>query len=118
MKIVEVIAESKFRKTTQLALSNLESWPDTYNDPYLAYRFGLALAAAPNIHVDIEGPTGPETTTLAYSDADEEIVNTAAAHLGMKSRNNTGRGSKEHPLVNKQSVVNAVGPVTLRSKNK
>jgi hypothetical protein len=118
MKIIEVIAESKFRKTTRLSLSNLESWPDTYNDPYMAYRFGLALAAAPNVHSDIEGPAGPETTTLAYSDADEEIVHTAAAHLGMTSRNNTGRGSKEHPQINTQSVVKATGPVTLKTKKK
>jgi hypothetical protein len=118
MKIVEVIVESKFRKTTRLALSNLQSWPDTYNDPYMAYRFGLALAAAPNTHVDIEGPAGPETTTIAYSQADEEIINTAAVHLGMKSRNDTGRGSKEHPQVNTQSVVKATGPITLKSKKK
>lgn len=111
MKINEVIVESKFRKTARLAMNNMQSWPDTYNDPYMAYRFGMTLAAMPDGECDIEGPTGPETTTLAYSTADEEIIMAAARSLGLKSRNNTGRGSEEHPAVNIKSPIKPQGPI-------
>jgi hypothetical protein len=111
MKIIEVIVESKLRKTVKLAMSNLHSWPSTYNDPYMAYRFGLAMASAQRGDTEIEGVFGPETTTMSYTDADEKLVQMAAASLGLTSRNNTGRGSEENPAVNINSPVKPRGPI-------
>jgi len=111
MKINEVIVEGKLRSSSTQAMSNFDNWPDTYNDPYKAYRFGVAMAGAPDNFTPAEGPIGPNLTTVGYTDADQEMIDMAARELGLKSHSSTGKGSLEPDTVNKQSPVKARGPV-------
>jgi hypothetical protein len=111
MKITEIVQESKFRKSATNAIPDLSSWPETNNNPYSAYRFGLSMAAQPRSNTATEGPVGPEMVTVAYTDAEREIIQGAAKNMGYTSRNNTGKESKELDVINHQSPVSARGPI-------
>jgi hypothetical protein len=111
MKITEIVQESKFRKSAENAIPDLASWPETNNNPYAAYRFGLSMAAQPHRDTATEGPTGPELVTVAYTDAEREIIQGAAKNMGYTSRNNTGKESTELDSINHQSPVSARGPI-------
>lgn len=116
MKITEIVTESrsKVRKATSQSLSNLDSYPylDNNNHPYLAYRFGMALAKSPNDVDHQEGPIGSEFTTVGYSDADQEIIDHARKEFGIKARKHSNKGSAELEVVNKTS------PTAKPKKNK
>ena len=119
MKINEIVSsgivtEGKLRKAARLALPNAKTWPelDNNNSPYAAYRFGVALATSPDQIVDKEGPVGGEFTTIGYTSADDEILNSAAKQMGVKSKKLSSKGSKELPFINKSS------PISARKKNK
>jgi len=115
MKITEIVeSRSKVRKGTTQSLSNLDSYPylDNNNHPYLAYRFGVALAKSPNEVDHQEGPIGSEFITVGYSDADNEIINHARKEFGIKARKHSSRGSAELDNVNKNS------PTAKPKKNK
>ncbi len=117
MKINEIITETgrgKLRKATTQALSNVTSYPylDNNSHPYVAYRFGVALAKSPNDISDNLGPIGSEFTTVGYSDADNEIINHAREEFGLKTRVHSTYGSEE---INK---INKVSPVAKPKKNK
>lgn len=111
MKINEIITEElkrgKLRKGTRYALSDIQSYPylDNNQHPYVAYRFGVALAASPNDVVDPQGPIGSEFTTLGYSKADQEIINHARKEFGLKARTHSTAGSEELEKINKASPV-------------
>jgi hypothetical protein len=49
--------------------------------------------------------------TVAYTEAEREIVQAAAKNMGYTSRNNTGQGSIELDVINHQSPVSARGPI-------
>lgn len=117
MKINEIITEvarGKLRKGTTQSLSNITSYPylDNNSHPYVAYRFGVALAKSPNDISDQLGPVGSEFTTLGYSDADNDIINHARKEFGLKTRTHSTKGSEELTHVNK------VSPVAKPKKNK
>ena len=80
MKINEIINEAKkFRRAFHDASPDTETYQqlDNNNSPYLAYRFGIALAGAPDYDMDREGPIGGQFTTVGYSDADRAILDGA-----------------------------------------
>jgi hypothetical protein len=117
MKISEIVTETsrgKLRKATTQSLSNITSYPylDNNSHPYVAYRFGVALAKSPNDITDNLGPIGSEFTTLGYSKEDQEIINHAREEFGLKTRTHSTGGSEE---INK---VNKVSPVAKPKKNK
>ena len=118
MKITEIIAEDKLRKGAQDATPDMQTWPalDNNNSPYAAYRFGIALAGAPDYPADKNGPIGGQFTTIGYSDADKEILDSAAKMMGVSSNNETSPGSFETPDVNKKSPTQSRGPITLNKK--
>lgn len=110
MKINEIVTEAsrgKVRKSVKQSLSNLSSYPhlDNNNHPYLAYRFGMALAKSPIDMNDQQGPIGSEFTTIGYSDADNEIIDHARAEFGIKAKKHSSKGSAELDSVNKASPV-------------
>lgn len=112
MKINEIVSaglitEGKLRKSSRLATPNLETWPDldNNNSPYAAYRFGIALAGAPDVVTDKRGPIGGRFTTIGYSSADDEILKSAAKMMGVKSHKESTKGSTELPAVNNASPV-------------
>lgn len=111
MKISEIILETKLRNSSTRAMPNFDSWPDTYNDPYKAYRFGVAMAGAPDNPSPAQGPVGPNLTTVGYSAEDQNMIDIAAKELGLKQHSTTGKGSLEPSTVNKQSPVKSRGPI-------
>ena len=111
MRAHEFVKEGKntkpLRKGTKQALPNLEVWPelDNNNNPYLAYRFGVAMAGAPDDDMDRNGPIGSAFTTIGYTDADSEITKKAGKIMNVKSKNLTGNGSEELSFINTKSAV-------------
>lgn len=125
MKINEIIVENtkkgKLRQSVSDALPDLETWDqlDNNNNPYLAYRFGIALAPAPARNsMPVKGPLGSDFITIGYSEADNEILRSAAEAMGVTPTTCTNKGSTELDTVNKSSPVQAKGPVTLKKKSK
>lgn len=118
MKIHEIVNEAKergkLRKASRNALSNIQSYPylDNNSHPYVAYRFGIALAPSPNDMTAKQGPIGSEFTTVGYSDADQEIIDHARKEFGFVTRKHSGKGSVELDKINKTS------PVATKKRNK
>lgn len=113
MKINEIIAEGKMTQSAHDAIPNMRIHPDLDNSsPYKAYRYGVAMAAAPNLIGDTEGPTGQKMITIGYTEADDEIVKAADKFMNSKSRQMTPDKSREMDIINKSS------PVAAKKKNK
>ena len=112
--ITEVIKRGELRKSTRQSLSNVNSYPylDNNSHPYVAYRFGMALARSPDDVIDPLGPIGSEFTTVGYSDADQEIIDHTRKEFGLPVRKHSSRGSVELDKVNKTS------PVAIPKRNK
>lgn len=121
MKISEIVTEGKLNRGFADATPGLETWPalNNNNSPYLAYRFGLALANNNDENVfDRNGPVGGDFTTIGYTDADKEILSRAASVMGVTSTKRTNERSMETPDVNNKSPMQARKPVTLKKKTK
>ncbi len=118
MRAKEFINENikPLRKSSEQSLPNLTSSSDLDNNnhPYLAYRFGVALAPSPEIdHFFDEGPMGSNFTMIDYTDEDAEIRKAAAKRMGIKFNKGTGKGSEEM-----HDVVNITSPVAKPKRNK
>ena len=91
-------------------------WPDLNqnNAGYLQYKFGIAMAAAPDAqNIPPKTATHQNLITIGYTDADQQIMDAAAKALGIaKARKLTSKRSQETDDVNKASVVSP------RKKNK
>lgn len=121
MRAKEFINETKnrkpLRKGVSQSMSNLTSYDslDNNNAPYLAYRFGIALAGSPDNDDNMykNGPIGSNFNMIDYSDGDTEIRKGAEKRMGVKSSRTTGKGSKEV-----DELVNKVSPVAQPKRNK
>lgn len=109
-------AREPFRKSFTQASPNHTSYDylDNNNHPYLAYRFGVALATSPNQDMKPEGPFGSDFSLIDYTDADAEIRKGAEKIMGVSPSRSTGKGSEE--LSN--GVINKSSPVAKPKKNK
>jgi hypothetical protein len=111
MKISEIIVEEvtrgRLRKGTCNSLSDIQSYPylDNNSHPYVAYRFGVALARSPENVDQCLGPIGSEFTTVGYSKADQEIIDHARKEFGLKTRKHSTKGSVELDQIQKVSPV-------------
>jgi len=119
MRAKEFIDESRkpLRKSATSSLPNLtsSSYLDNNAHPYLAYRFGVALAPSPDIHnFDDKGPIGSDFTMLDFSDGDKQIRTAAAKRMGINFDRGTGRGSEELP----DRIINKTSPVAKPKKNR
>lgn len=119
MRASEFINEDRkpLRKSVTQSMSNLTASEklDNNNHPYLAYRFGIALAASPDLEGFYdEGPLGSSFTMADYTEAEEEIRRAAAKRMGIKFDRTTGKGSEELP----DSIINKVSPVAKPKRNK
>lgn len=105
--ITEVLTRGKLRKGTLNSIPNIQSYPflDNNSHPYIAYRFGVALANSPRDVTAKIGPIGSEFTTIGYSAADQEIIDHTRKEFGMPVRKLSGRDSVELDNVNKTSPV-------------
>ena len=118
-KSKKAVAEAKekrkpLKKTTVQSMPGLGSYDylDNNNHPYMAYRFGIALAGSPETKMEPRGPIGSDFTTVDYTDADADIRKGAEKMLGIKQSRTTGKGSVELSSTNKTS------PVAKPKKNK
>lgn len=123
MKINEIVSESRrapLRQTTQKSTPGLQTWPDLDNGnvPYLQYRMGLAMAIAPGSEAFNHGPIGGQFTTIAYTDADQEILDSAAKIMNIKPVSRSSKRSEEVDSTHKTSPVQSRGPIELKSKKK
>lgn len=121
MKIRDIITEaslSNLRQGAKDALPDLEIYPalNNNNNPYLAYRFGVAMAVSPDTTMDPEGPMGSDFITIGYTDADEKIIDGAKKIIGVVSSEKSTKRSKESEWVNKQSPMQPKGPVKRKGK--
>ena len=120
MRAKEFINENQrpLRKSQQQSLPNLSTSSDLDNNnhPYLAYRFGVALAPSPDIDSSFfdEGPMGSNFSMIDYTDADAEIRKSAAKRMGIKFDHGTGKGSEELSA----SVINKISPVSKPKRNR
>lgn len=120
MKIRDIVTEglTDMRPGARDAVPDLELYPalNNNNNPYLAYRFGVALAVAPDTHMNSEGPIGSDFVTIGYTDADKEIIDGAKKLIGVTSEKKSTKRSKEADWVNKQSPMQPKGPVKRKNK--
>lgn len=96
------------RKSAQAAIPGMEYYDylDNNAHPYMAYRFGLALAPSPNTETMYpRGPTGSDLAIIDYTDADAEIRKGAEKLMGIKPTNSTSKGSEEVPTTYTKSPV-------------
>ena len=118
MRYYEFIGEGRnrkpLRKSSQRALPNMTQYDtlDNNNHPYLAYRFGVAMASSPNGDMDKQGPIGSNFHTIDYTKGDAEIRQGAEKIMGISSSRSTGPGSEELKTANIVSIVPTI------SKNK
>ena len=108
-------AEKPLRKSAKASISGLHKNPhlDNNNNPYLAYRMGVAMAGAPDVIIDKSGPLGSSFITTDYTDGETKIRQAAEKMLGVPSKEVTGKGSEEM-----KDVVNTVSPVAAPKRNR
>jgi hypothetical protein len=118
MRFYEFVTEStkKLRKNQKNSIPGASIFPqlDNNNNPYLAYRFGIALASSPdnNEDMDTETELASNLTTITYSDAEQKIVNAAAKKMGVNKKAVSSNSSTE------LDTNNTVSPVAAKKKNK
>lgn len=108
MKIFEILtekAEKKLGKNIKQSGAHAKQYQgiDQY---YGMYRFGIAMAGAPEKPINKEGPAKDVPAVWMYSKGEEDIVNAAQRNQGIKGKTLVSKGpSQELKTTNKQSVV-------------
>ena len=108
MKIREILTEKSERplgKNIRQSGTYAKQYQgiDQYYD---MYRLGIAMAGAPDIPIDSEGPAKDIPAVWMYSKGEEDIVNRAAKNQGIKGKTIVGKGqSEELPQINTSSPV-------------
>jgi hypothetical protein len=115
MRAKEFIVESdKLRRSAEAAIPDAHFYPSLDNSsPYHSYRYGVALAGSPDYPMDKDGPTQSKMVTLAYTDADAEIINAANKTMGVKGKALTSKHSQESSTVDANN-----SPVATIKRNK
>ena len=113
----ESLGSSNMKRDHVTSIPNAHFFPDLDNSSgYKAYRFGLALAGIPHIKVEKEGPTGQKMVTVAYTPAENEMLDVAAGYFNTAKVELTPQGSTETDDVNKNSLLKPQGPISLKKK--
>ena len=113
MRAKEFIAEahSKFPEEQSGPMTGMKRYDGLDNsNPYAMWRFLVAAAGQPldkeNGHpMAQEGPTGQKMSTLAYTKADQAILDATARALGEQGTELSSMASTEPGYVNKTSPV-------------
>jgi hypothetical protein len=112
MRAKEFIEESrgfKHRKSTTMSTTyEFPTMPS--NNPYRAYRFGLAMANHEMTHKG--GPIDQNTMIVAYTPEEEEIIKAGERVTGHKKNLVADRGSNE------PKDTNLVSPVAKPRRNR
>jgi hypothetical protein len=107
-------AKKPMNPAVRRSLPNLNSYEylNNNNHPYMAYRFGVALAGSPNDNMYPKGPIGSDLAVASYTDGDETIRKAAEKVIGVTSTKHTTSKSQE------LSDTNTTSPVRPPSRNK
>jgi hypothetical protein len=124
MRAREFVAEAKFGsaadvpangkklpKSQHSAIKGAISMPDISSNkqggsPYTQWRFGIAMAGAPDYPTPPAGAFAGDPLLATYSDADLKIINAAAKSVGAgEVKKLTDNRSTEADYVNKTSPV-------------
>jgi hypothetical protein len=124
MRAREFVAEAKFGsaadvpangrklpKSQHSAIKGAISMPDISSNkqggsPYTQWRFGIAMAGAPDYPTPPAGAFAGDPLLATYSDADLKIINAAAKSVGAgEVKKLTDNRSTEADWVNKTSPV-------------
>lgn len=112
-KAEDVPANPKLLPKTQVsALKGAVSMPDISQtkqggSPYAQWRFGIAMAGAPDYPTGPAGAFAGDPLLTTYTDAEWEIINSAAKMIGAgEVKRITPNQSTEH-----SDIVNKVSPV-------
>ena len=101
----------KLPKSHVSAIKGAISMPDISQtkqggSPYLQWRFGIAMAGAPDIPMPATGAFAGDPLLATYTDVELEIINKAAKFVGAgEVKQLTNNRSHEADWVNKQSLV-------------
>lgn len=102
---------NKLPKSQVSALKGAISMPDISQvkqggSPYAQWRFGIAMAGAPDYPTEPAGAFAGDPLLATYTDADLKIINAAAKMIGAgEVKKLTDNRSTEHEGVNKTSPV-------------
>jgi hypothetical protein len=105
----------KLPKSQRSALKGAISMPDISQtkqggSPYTQWRFGIAMAGAPDYPTPPAGAFAGDPLLATYSDADLKIINAAAKSVGAgEVKKLTDNRSTEADWVNKTSPVTGFG---------
>jgi hypothetical protein len=103
----------KLPKSQRSALKGAISMPDISQtkqggSPYTQWRFGIAMAGAPDYPTPPAGAFAGDPLLATYSDVDLDIINSAAKSVGAgEVKKLTDNRSTEADWVNKTSPVTA-----------
>ena len=103
----------KLPKSQRSAMKGLLTMPDISQNkqggsPYTQWRFGIAMAGAPDYPTEPAGAFAGDPLLATYTDADLKIINAAAKMVGAGRVNKiTDNRSTEHEAVHKVSPVKA-----------
>ena len=105
--------KAKFEADISHAIPGMRIHPSLDNsNPYNAYRYGVMLAGSPdNNHIDKSGPVAQKLTTVAYTEAEAEMISRADSRMGVNSVAVTTRKSDEQDGTNTKSPIIARGPI-------
>ena len=91
------------------AIQNAQTFPDqnmSTGSAYMNYRFGIALAGAPDYPTKADNWIGGDPLISTYSEEEMKIINAAAKQVGSgHAQNWSGKRSQEVADVNKTSIV-------------
>ena len=96
------------------AIKGAISMPDlsinkSSGSPYLAWRFGIAMAGAPDYPTPPAGPMAGDPLLSTYTDVELDIINSAAKAIGAgRVRKMSDNRSTEMSNTNKVSPVRQV----------
>lgn len=101
----------KLPKSQVSALKGVISMPDISQNkqggsPYAQWRFGIAMAGAPDFPTEPAGAFAGDPLLATYSDVELQIINSAAKMIGAgEVKKVTDNRSTEYDGVNKTSPV-------------
>lgn len=108
MRAKDFITEESLDKEKAAAIKGAVSLPDAgiNGSSYTNYRFGLAMAGAPDYPTKAKGALGGDPLLSTYTDEELEIINYAAKQVGAgKVKRLSSNRSTELDNTNKQSII-------------
>ena len=112
MRAQEFVIEGGMKKISnnhKSAMKNVTTFPDqnmSTGSAYKGWRFGLAMAGAPDYPTKADNYIGGDPLVSPYTEAEMEIINYAAQQVGDGSKQTWSNSrSKEMDNVNKVSPV-------------